>query len=182
MDDPTLVPPSSAYRPSFLEALLEYQKEYGETGNDRLKRYANLNHGHLNRDGTFEQFLETLRSQVRGEGLPEGYIPNSVFWLVEGDEFIGWVDIRHRLTTQLLQIGGHIGYDVRPSQRGKGYGKLALKLALEKARQLGIEKILVTCDISNIPSKRVIETNGGVFESEAEAGQDKPKKLRYWIR
>jgi len=178
---PNLVAPSIKYKRSFLEAAAEYQKEYKETGNQRLERYAKLNLDKLNDSGEFENFVNKLKAQAKGEGLPEGYVPSSVFWLVDGEEFIGQVDIRHRLTPLLKETGGHIGYDIRPSKRKQGYGKLILKLALEKAKELGIKDALVTCDVTNTVSKKVIEANGGKLESQLKGAVGKPDKLRYWI-
>ncbi|MBR3718443.1 MAG: GNAT family N-acetyltransferase, partial [Firmicutes bacterium] len=66
-----------------------------------------------------------------GEDLPAGYVPATTLWLVEGDRFIGRVNIRHRLSPGLLRFGGHIGYTIRPSEQGKGYGKLQLAMALD---------------------------------------------------
>jgi len=178
---PKLTKPVVKYKSSFLGAGKEYRKEYRETGNQRLERYADLDLDKLKDENEFEKFTEKLNSQAKGVGLPEGYVPSSIFWLMEGEEFIGQVDIRHRLTPLLKETGGHIGYDIRPSKRKQGYGKLILKLALEKAKELGIKNALVTCDATNIGSKRVIEANGGKFESQVKGTAGKPDKLRYWI-
>lgn len=178
---PKLVTPSVRFQNSFLEAARGYEREYREMGNERIKRYADLDLEKLKDEGEFEKFVDKLKAEARGEGLPTGYVPNSIYWLIDGDEFIGRVDIRHQLTPLLKQVGGHIGYDIRPSKRKQGYGKLILKLALEKAGKLGIKDVLVTCDATNIGSKKVIETNGGKFESQVRGEPGKPDKLRYWI-
>jgi len=100
---------------------------------------------------------------------------------VEGDEYIGRLDIRHHLTEHLRQIGGHIGYGIRPSKRRQGYGRLILKLGLEKAKEMGIEKVLVTCDVTNVGSRKIIEANGGVMENEIQV-DGSPDKARFWIQ
>lgn len=179
---PKLVTPSVRFQNSFLEAAGEYRREFQGTGNERIKRYADLDLEKLRDPGEFGKFTEKLIAQARGEGLPEGFVRDSVFWLANGEEFIGQVNIRHRLTPLLMKTGGHIGYDIRPTKRKQGYGKLILKLALEKAKELGIKDILVTCDATNIGSKKVIETNGGKFESQVKGEPGKPDKLRYWIK
>lgn len=98
--------------------------------------------------------------------------PNRVgadyYWLVddERDYFIGEISIRHRLTEALEQYGGHIGYGVRYSEWNKGYGTLMLKLALEKAQERGLDKILITCDDDNPGSARVMEHNGLVLRDK----------------
>jgi predicted acetyltransferase len=129
----------------------------------------------------FEQFIERVRGFSQGKYTPEGYVAHTVYWLKLGNDLIGEGDIRHDLNDHLRKEGGHIGYSIRPSFRGKGYGKLQLKLLLEKAKELGIDPVLITCDSTNIPSKRIIESNGGVLENEIEIGEGKPTKLRYWI-
>ena len=93
------------------------------------------------------------------------------------------MSIRHTLSDHLREFGGHIGYEIRPSARRRGYGTLILKLALERARELGISPVLVTCDVDNLGSRGVIEANGGELEGEFEVPQyhDKPIR-RYWIR
>ena len=102
-------------------------------------------------------------------------MPATELWWVEGEEFLGRIAIRHRLTPALLEVGGHIGYDVRPSARRRGHATEMLRQALGIARGLGIDRVLVTCDVDNVGSRTVIERNGGVFEDE-RAG-----KLRFWI-
>jgi predicted acetyltransferase len=90
-------------------------------------------------------------------------IPGSTFWLVEGDQYLGRVDIRHRLNEDLRRRGGHIGFEIRPSARRKGYGRLAVHLALAECRRLGLDRVLVTCNATNVASRRIIEANGGAL-------------------
>ena len=81
-----------------------------------------------------------------------------------------------------MNFGGHIGYWVRPSERGRGYGKLMLRLALPKARRLGIHNALVTCDLGNTASRKVIEANGGVFKNQVKIRSHKSPILRFRIK
>ncbi len=99
------------------------------------------------------------------------------FWITDGDpeQVIGFLAIRHTLNDFLLEIGGHIGFSVRPARRGEGHASRALALALDRAAELGVERALVTCDLDNEPSRRTIVRNGGVFEDERKG------KKRYWI-
>lgn len=129
----------------------------------------------------FAEYIEKLLSESEGENLPEGYVPQTTYWLIDNDEFIGRVSIRHTLTESLLKEGGHIGYDIRPSKRNMGYGKRILELSLPKAKELEIDKVLVTCNETNTGSKKIIEANGGILENSIEMGEGKPAKLRYWI-
>lgn len=170
-----LVVPSSVYKESFLEALDEYQLEKNTYISDLFSLDASL----LKQD--FQQYIDKLHKESLGINLPKGYVPQTIYWLIDQDEYIGRVEIRHRLTEPLMRIGGHIGYNIRPSKRRKGYGKILLALALPKAKELGVTRVLVTCDEINIASKKVIEANGGIFENSAENGVGNPRKLRYWI-
>ena len=129
----------------------------------------------------FDEFVRGLNGRAKGLGLPEGFVPESIFWLVEGEEYIGRVSIRHSLNEHLFNIGGHIGYYIRPTERGKGYGNKILALALPKTNELGIDRVLVTCDVTNVISRKVIEANGGVLENEFPQGDGLPNKLRFWI-
>ncbi len=169
---PHLVLPDPKYKQSFIAAVVEYQAE-------QLPNYVKLDLATLNED--FSAYTNKLKSESNGEGLPEGYVPHTVFWLVEGDEYLGRVDIRHALTSQLEKLGGHIGYDIRPSKRRQGLGKLALKLGLEKAKTLGLKQVLITCDVDNFGSNKIIQANGGMFQSTEESPDGETKKNRYWI-
>jgi predicted acetyltransferase len=113
--------------------------------------------------------------------LPKGWVPATQFWLIDKNEYIGNVIIRHQLNDTLMHIGGHIGYSIRPTKRKMGYGTSILKLSLSEARKLGIDKALVTCDETNLGSKKIIEKNGGILENIEEGIKGKPRKLRYWI-
>lgn len=166
-----LILPSVEFKDSFIEAVREFS---ADTANDnRSTRYMELRPEELEVD--FAEYVEKETSHSIGENLPEGYVPETSYWLIEDTEFIGRVSIRHNLTEHLERVGGHIGYDIRPSKRNQGYGSKILELALPKAKELGIDPVLVTCDESNIGSRKIIEKNSGVLESVIEG------KLRFWI-
>lgn len=116
-----------------------------------------------------------------GVDIPEYLVPSTTYWLmrVEDGRMLGAVNIRHRLNKYLLEVGGHIGYGVRPSERRKGYATRMLAMALEECNALGILRALVTCDVDNIASARTIVRNGGVFEDER--GEKEERVRRYWI-
>jgi len=94
---------------------------------------------------------------------------------VDGADSLGRISIRHQLTPALLEHGGHIGYDIAPKARRRGHGTAMLRAALPVAASLGIERALITCDVDNLGSRKVIEANGGVLEDQ-RAG-----KLRFWV-
>ncbi len=99
---------------------------------------------------------------------PPELVPETWLWLVDGDEYIGRASIRHELNDELLLVAGHIGYEIRPTKRRQGYGTQILALALERAREMGIYKVLVTCDTDNFGSRKIIEANGGKLENEIQ--------------
>ena len=105
---------------------------------------------------------------------------NSTFWLVDNFEVIGVVNIRHRLTEKLFNAGGHIGYGIRPSSRNQGYANKTLSLSLEKAKELGLSKVLVVCKASNTASERTILNNGGIADKDFIDETGNILK-RYWI-
>jgi predicted acetyltransferase len=127
--------------------------------------------------GAFASYTARLRAEALEETpRPRGWVPCTTLWYVEGSEYLGRLAIRHRLTPWLLECGGHIGYDVRPSARNNGYATNMLAEALPVAKRLGIADVLVTCDVDNTASRRVIEKNAGRLEDERGG------KLRFWIR
>lgn len=172
-----LVQPSTEYKSSFIEAVKEFQNDTDYT--HRNKWYRKLTIPELETD--FGSFVERELSHARGENIPEGYVPCTEYWLVDGKEFIGRVSVRHRLNDKLLNIGGHIGYDIRPTKRGQGHGNKILELALQKAKELGIERVLITSDIRNVASRKIIEKNGGILENQVPNPEMGFDALRFWI-
>jgi len=170
---PQLILPSADYKDSFIAAVREFQME----NNPRAQSYQILDIESLQSD--FNRYLEQLENKRQGIGLPAGYVAATNFWLVENDEYIGKIDIRHQYTDYLHQIAGIIGYDIRPSKRGHGYGKLLLKLGLERARQMDFDELIITCDIDNTASRKVMEANGGQLVNQVPAGPGLPDKLRF---
>ena len=126
----------------------------------------------------FEDFPSYLLKHIKSANrvdLPVGIVPQTTYWLTDGNLILGLIKLRHYLTEGLLEHGGHIGYAVHPDHRGKGYGKRMLALILEKARLKGLDSVLLTCNQDNYGSRSVIEANGGRLWKESE------KSRWYWI-
>jgi predicted acetyltransferase len=175
---PELSPPTVRVRCSFLTAMTEFQREgRGSASDDSMIGNEIRGFGDSwSEPGEFARYVEWLRAKAcEDTPRPEGYVPSTTLWWVDGDEYLGRIAVRHRLTPQLLEWGGHIGYDVRPSARRRGHATAMLRAALPVARDLGIESALVTCDVDNIASRRVIEHNGGVLDDQ------RGDKLRFWV-
>lgn len=126
----------------------------------------------------FDTYLRGLQAQEQNEQ----WVPNTVYFALEPEQniFVGAVNIRHRLNEELLFTGGHIGDGVRPSQRRRGYATEMIGLALEKCRELGLKRVLMTCDEDNVGSEKSIRKNGGVLENTVINEEGKPEK-RFWI-
>lgn len=131
--------------------------------------------------GGFNQFVNSLRDAAAGRNLRPGLVPWNTYWMLLSKRLLGMSSLRHRLTPALEDRGGHIGYNVRPSERSKGYGTKLLALTLEKAKRRGLERVLVTCHPDNVASVRIIEKNGGVLASQGVCKLDGELVRRYWI-
>jgi predicted acetyltransferase len=103
-------------------------------------------------------------------------VPVTELWFVDGADYLGTVVVRHKLTAELMESGGHVGFHVVPHARRRGHGKRMLAEAIRFCQYQGMTEFLLTCDEHNIASRRVIEANGGVLERVA-AGE-----ARYRIR
>ena len=135
----------------------------------------------LDRFSSIEIWFEELKKRSCEDTVPKGLVPSSTYLGVrEKDNYIvGMIDIRHYLNEYLTQVGGHIGYGVRKTERNKGYAKQMLKLALEKCKELKIKKVLITCDEDNIASEKVILSANAKFEDIRSV--DGENKKRLWI-
>ena len=131
----------------------------------------------------FSLYIQTLTDESNGVNLREGYVPCSHFWLIDDNQSIlGVVRIRHNINNEFLTLeGGHIGYDIAPSFRRNGYGKAMLKLALIKAKGLGLNQVLLTADEDNIASRKIIESNSGKLENIVMGNVFPNLLARYWI-
>jgi predicted acetyltransferase len=167
-----LIVPTKKYKDSFLEAFVEFSKA-DEVGFWKLEG--------MEMPPTIEEYIDLINSFSKGENLFPGWVPATTYWLIDNDEFIGHINIRHTLNDGLKKIGGHIGYAIRPPKRQQGYGKEILKKGLPKAKAIGIKQALVTCDDNNIGSKKIIETNGGIFEKTHDPQNGDPIILHYRI-
>ena len=124
----------------------------------------------------YEEWLESNQNQEMGINLPEGWVPAIQLVAFSGKgQALGFLNLRLRLNNFLLEKGGHIGYSIRPSERGKGYAQEALRQGLQVAKEKNIKKALVTCSVNNPASRAVILANGGLIEDVRNGVE------RYWI-
>lgn len=125
-------------------------------------------------EGYRAKLAENARIAI-GDHLPPGYVRQQIYWLYDGEHPVGYGKLRFSLTEALREHGGHIGYVIRPSARGKGYGRQMLKELLLKAEKGGLDRVLLTCNEDNAASRNIIESCGGKPEQSANAS------CKYWI-
>jgi predicted acetyltransferase/broad specificity phosphatase PhoE len=170
-DQLSLINPTVALRDEYLS----YYKEWVESKEDMVPWVIKKD------PSDFEAMVQFLRDNEEGSNLPAGWVPDSTFWLINQDKrLLGVVNIRHQLTQDLSNRGGHIGYGIRPSERRKGFATKLLSLSLEKANELGIKKALVVCDEDNTGSYKTIIKNGGIPDSDF-IEEDGNIIKRFWI-
>ena len=147
--NPVLVEPNIKYQKSFENYVLSYQRINDQHYYDKYKR-------------ALENFLVYLQylydGSIRNNQDPTEILTSTI-WFIDDNEVVGVARIRH----QTDAYGGHIGYDISPEYRNKGYGQLILEAALRKAREFGIKDIVLTCNVDNITSRKIIEKSHGVF-------------------
>ena len=158
--------PSQTDKEAILEMMAEFEREQAAHDGGFWNAY----------NFVYEEWLEENLQAEAGLNIPENWVP--AIQLVSFDEAgqaLGFLNLRLRLNDYLLENGGHIGYSIRPSERGKGYAKESLRQGLQVAKEKNIKKALVTCSVENPASRAVIVANGGVFEDVRNGVE------RYWI-
>ncbi|MGO9502481.1 MAG: GNAT family N-acetyltransferase [Streptosporangiaceae bacterium] len=175
---PELILPTARVHVSFLAAMAELEAEGrgGPSDSSMVGQEMRVYGRGWAQEAKFSRYVRELLDDAREDSpRASGYVPATTLWWVSGEEYLGRIAIRHRLTPYLRDYGGHIGYDVRPSARRRGNATAMLAAALPAARRLGVDPALVTCDQDNVGSRKVIEANGGVFDDQRGV------KLRYWL-
>lgn len=156
--------------------VMDYLKEHLDNGDTMLNGA-----GGLERVATFEEWLEKINNDTDENKIPEGRVPAWLYLAIRKSDkrMVGIVQIR-LLNEKLWKTFGNIGDSVRPSERKKGYVTEIIRLALIKAKELGLNRVLMSCDKTNTGSKKSIINNGGVYENEF-LDEDGNIEERYWI-
>ncbi len=161
----------------------EFKAQIEKYKQDMLNANSGMDGCGTLRNDDFETWLAKCNDWRRGKNLPEGFVSSTQYICVRKSDkkLIGMLQIRHKLNDFLLNFGGHIGYSIAVDERKKGYGKRLLALGLEKCKELGIEKVLVTCKDTNVASRKCILANGGQYEDTRTIKQENINLERYWI-
>ncbi len=163
-----LVSPSLKYRKTYLKALQEFHKEGLNMEIDYQSTLKNFN-----------GLITYYQNFAKGINLPFGFVATTQYWLIDEKKYIGRIDIRPQLNVFLERIGGHISYQIRPSKRKMGYGKKQLGLALVKAKEMGLQELLITCKADNIGSQKIITYWEGEFIDAIERPDTAVREFRY---
>lgn len=163
------------------EDALEYLQEH-------VNYNSNINgSGGLNRclkRMTYEEWLEdVLKFSDKEYAEENNFVTTTTYFTIrkEDNKIIGMLNLRHYLNDELYKSGGHIGYGIRPTERGKGYAKIQLYLALLESKRIGLDKVMVDCYKTNEASDRTIKSLGGILDRE-EFEETKNCILNvYWI-
>jgi predicted acetyltransferase len=129
----------------------------------------------------FAAFIRDLQAEARGEGLPSDVAAQTTYVLLRGDgRALGEIRLRAAPLPPIEQGNGHIGYNVRPSERNKGLATTMLALALERAHALGLPRVMLPVEGENPASIRVIERNGGRLERRITQADGEVVSI-FWI-
>lgn len=155
---------------------LEFQEandEYPFEGVSDLKKVIN---------NSFEEYFNGLEINKHIDEIYPTYANQTTYVLADDSNHIyGLINLRHELKGKLMEVGGHIGYGIRPSERKKGYATLQLKLILDKLKELNINQALITCRENNIASKKTMEKFIGKKDTLVPSNHEGIMECRYWI-
>lgn len=172
-----LVFPTIAYKDKAADYIREFI-EYGSeiNGSGSLDRYL--------AESTYEEWLDKVMHAIDIANVELPKVPAITYFFIreEDDRIVGMVNIRLALNDFLREEGGHIGYSVRPTERGRHYATQMLREAVRVCNRIGIGEVIVTCDRENIASAKVIQNCGGVLDAEFYSPTFDEVIQRYVIR
>lgn len=168
------------------EPTLERKNDATEYIEEHIKYNSNINGTGGLDDGykDYENWLEKISLIKNPKTCHENLCPGIVYYLIRENDnkLVGMINLRWNLNEWVLEYGGHIGYGIRPTERKKGYNKINLYLCLLKAKELGLDKVLLTADEDNLGSIKTIESLGGKFENKIQSYKENGGFMnRYWI-
>lgn len=173
MDELILIKPTREYS----DQIMSYRQEFLDN-NDSMDGTSSLR-----KFDHSEDWFDWVLKNESLETCAKGWVPSVQYLCIRKSDnrLVGMADIRLTLNDYLFEFGGNIGYSIRKSERGKGYAKKQLQMALAELRKLGVYKVLITCYSTNEASQKVILSANGVYENEAYDESDQSMTQRYWI-
>lgn len=173
MEEFVLLRPTSEYA----SQIIEYRQEFLDAGDSMdgtgpLRRFENP-----------EEYIKICAEYEDPEKVPSHLVPATQFFFIRksDNKLVGMIQVRHRFNDFLEKYAGHIGYSVRPSERCKGYAKEMLKMTLPFCREIGLDKVMITCIDGNIGSEKTILANCGVYEYTIHEPNGNRDLKRFWI-
>ena len=173
MKDFIMIRPTSEYA----SQIIEYRQEFLDAGDSMdgtgpLRRFENP-----------EEYIKICAEYEDPTTIPSHLVPATQFFFIRksDNKLVGMIQIRHRFNDYLEKYAGHIGYSVRPSERRKGYAKEMLRMTLTFCREIGFDKVMITCVDGNIGSDKTILAKGGVYEYTIHEPNENKDLKRFWI-
>lgn len=173
MEEFLLIRPRSEYAGQ----IIEYRQEFLDAGDSMGGT------GPLHRISDPEEYIRICSEYEDPLKVPARLVPATQFLFLRksDNKLVGMIQVRHRFNDYLEKYAGHIGYSVRPSERRKGYAKEMLRITLPFCREIGIDKVLITCIDGNIGSEKTILANGGIYEYTIHEPDENVNLKRFWI-
>jgi predicted acetyltransferase len=156
-------------------ALADFLADFDRAGEQEVPAYF------AKRSWPHAECVQRIASWARGEDHAASWVPNTTGFLFDGASLVGVVNVRHTLTPKLREYAGNIGFSVRPSARRQGHGHRLMAWGLGQCGSLGRDRALVSCEPTNLGSKRIIEGCGGVLERRYFNSEYRRDVLLYWI-
>ncbi len=174
MEELILIRPSVEYA----SQIAEYRQEFLDAGDSMDGT------GALRRTEDPYEFIRTSIEREDPKNVPADRVPATQFLFIRksDDRLLGMLQVRHCFNDYLEKYAGHIGYSVRPSERRRGYAKKMLKTALPFCREIGLDKVLITCIDGNVGSEKTILFNGGIYELTVHEPNENVDLKRFWIK
>lgn len=151
-----LVKPSKQY----FDLIIELKQDFIANNEPRIQ-----GSGSLDKYDDINEWLTSI-NEIE-QGLNPKLVPTTYYLILSDEEIVGTISMRHYLTKDLEEFGGHIGYSIMPSARRKGYATEALRLLLKLFNDK-YEEILIMCEDDNIASNKTILKNGGLLINQIE--------------
>ncbi len=157
--------------------IMQFRKEFLDAGEHAINGSRGLHNYEK-----YEDWLHLVQECSKPNNKLIGVETTTYFASRKADnKLVGCIELRHTLNQALEEIGGHVGYSVLPTERRKGYATLMLEMIIDKSKELGIDKLLLTCDIDNVGSNKTVVGCGGILAGGNPFSYKGEQIYKYWI-